>query len=192
MIKKALVLLFLLSVAAPLFAQTSEFGLLVGGGNRRATTDDKTAGVADTDFWKFDDTVKEAYLAIQIEPGVRFKMKVGQMDTTAVFVTDKDKEKENPGTGREHFDGRLEHIDGVMDYRFSEPYGSTGLFAGLGLYRQTGGGHSENNFGFSGGVNADFPLNPRYGIVVEATYHYVPFDAKSHYITGTAGLRINF
>lgn len=195
-------LVFLTFVAVPLFAQTSEFGFLFGGGNRRTTGDDQNADpnqtgslsqLAKTQRWKLDDTVKEAYFAIQLEPGTRFKIKVGQMDTTTVFI-DKAKAASdtNKDNARRHFDGKLEHLDALIDYRFSEPFGSTGLFAGIGMYRQTGGGFSETNVGASGGVNADFPLSPRYGIVLEAAYHYARFDIVSHYVTGTAGLRISF
>jgi hypothetical protein len=71
--------------------------------------------------------------------------------------------------------GSMEHIDALIDYRFSEPFGSTALFAGLGLYRQHGsltadavpeaqrGNTSEMNYGFSGGVNGDFPITRRTG-----------------------------
>ena len=31
---------------------------------------------------------------------------------------------------------QVEHVDALIDYRFSEAFGSTGLFAGVGLYRQ--------------------------------------------------------
>lgn len=208
MMKKALALVLFTLVATPLLAQTTELGFSFGGGSRRTTSADQNADthqtdsfspLAKTDLWKLDDTVKEAYIAIQLEPGTRFKIKAGQMDTTTVFF-DKDKAKRDGGdTGksnfdnaRRHFDGKLEHIDGIIDYRFSEPYGSTGLFAGVGMYRQTGGGFSETNVGAQAGVNADFPLSPRYGIVLEATYHFVRFDIDARYITGTAGLRISF
>jgi len=121
---------------------------------------------------------------VQLEPGTRFKIKVGTADTPTTFIT---------GNGRENFtNGRLEHLDGVIDYRFSEAYGSTGIFGGVGLYRQRGGTNTETDFGLSAGVNGDFPLSPRYGIVVEGAYHWTHFAVKPRWITATAGLRIRF
>lgn len=199
MMKKALALVFLTFVAVPLFAQTSEFGLLIGGGHRRIGNGDRnetplagdptTDNLSSPDFWKLSDGVREAYFAIKLDPGTRFKIKVGEMDTKTFFNITDPQSKTNY---IHHFNGKLEHIDGIVDYRFSEPFGSTGLFGGLGLYRQSGAGNSETNIGGSFGVNGDFPLSPRYGVVVEATYHYVKFDLVSHYVTGTAGLRISF
>lgn len=183
MTKTALALILLTLAAVPAFAQTSEFGISYGGGNRRTTSDDQAAGIAKTDFWHFGDSVKEVYVGVQLDPGTWFRVKVGEMNSTTVFVTD---------TGLTHSAGKVDHIDGVVDYRFSEAYGTTGLFGGIGLYRQHGGGLSETNFGASAGVNADFPLNPRYGIRLEATYHWAHFDARTSYVTGTAGLRIRF
>lgn len=192
MTKTALALILLTLAAVPAFAQTSEFGVSYGGVNRRPTSADKVANVPETDFWQFDDSAKEAYVGVQLDPGTWFRVKVGEMNSTTVFITDAQAEHDKPGTGRTFSKGKVDHIDGVVDYRFSEAFGTTGLFGGIGLYRQHGGGLSETNVGASVGVNADFPLNPRYGIRLEATYHWANFDARTSYVTGTAGVRIRF
>jgi len=89
--------------------------------------------------------------------------------------------------------GRIQHLDALIDYKFSEPYGSTGLFAGVGFYRdQPRNGSSQSNYGFSAGVNGDFPLSRRYGVIVEGTYHWVNFDYNPRLVTLTGGLRISF
>lgn len=183
MTKTALALILLTLAAVPAFAQTSEFGISYGGVNRRTTSDDQAAGIPKSDFWHLGDSAKEVYVGVQLDPGTWFRVKVGEMDSTTVFVTD---------AGHTFTKGKVDHIDGVVDYRFSEAFGTTGLFGGVGLYRQHGGGLTETNFGASAGVNADFPLNPHYGVRLEATYHWANFDARTSFITGTVGLRIRF
>ena len=187
MTKTALALVLLALVAVPVSAQTSELGILFGGASRRPSGADKDSGLKSND-WKFGDSVKEIYYSIALDPSTRFKVKAGQMDSTVTFVS---------GTGatttRTHLDGQVEHIEGVVDYRFSEPFGSTGLFAGVGLYKQSASGnHDETNYGLSAGVNGDFPLSSRYGIVAEGTYHWINFTDRSRYITIAAGFRIKF
>jgi hypothetical protein len=182
MTKTALALILTLA-ALPAAAQTSEFGFLLGGVNARLSTDDRDAGLKGGS-WKFGASVKEIYYSVQLEPGTRFRIKAGAADTTTSFVI-KD-------VGRRAFDGRLEHVEGVLDYRFAEAFGSTGIFAGIGLYRQKGGNNEETDYGASLGVNADFPLSPRYGVVVEGTYHYTRFETRPAYLTATVGLRIKF
>jgi hypothetical protein len=191
MIKTALKLALLLLVALPVFAQTSEFGFSLGVANRRRSSEEEKLGVAISNSWKFEDSAKEIYYSIQLEPGVRFKVKAGEVDTTTFFV-DSSKPADDPNHIHTFTDGRIEHVEGIMDYRFSEPFGSTGLFAGAGLYRQTGGSHSETDYGLTFGVNGDFPINPRFGVVVEGAYHMTRLETHTRFITATAGLRVSF
>lgn len=192
----ALSLLF----AATAFAQTSEFGVLLGGSKRLVSSNDEQQGLGISDNFKFSNSVREIYYAVDIEPGTRFKIKAGQIEAPLAFqfVT---------AAGKLRSDipkGKVEHIDGIVDYRFSEAFGSTGLFAGVGLYRQTGdvndtrvpaglrGEQSETNYGFSAGVNGDFPLSRRAGVIVEATYHWLNYHYRPRYVTLTGGLRFSF
>jgi hypothetical protein len=197
MTKTSLALALLVLVAVPAFAQTNEVGISLGGVNRRLLALDKRSDV--TTSWSFGSSVKEIYYSITIEPDVHFKIKAGEMDSSVTFVTTvpaipaTDTTAAVPAVSTRHnATGQIEHIEGVADYRFAEPFGSTGLFAGVGLYRQKGGGMSETNYGFSAGVNGDFPINKRSGVIVEGTYHWTNFDAGSRYITATAGLRYRF
>ena len=194
MIKTALALILLTLVALPAFAQTSELGIAFGGVSRRPLGSDKDSVPAISSGWNFGTSVKEIYYSIVVQPGVRFKIKAGEMDSKLTFVTTTPATPPDTAATsvRHNVNGQVEHIEGVVDYRFSEPFGSTGLFAGAGLYHQKGGGRNETNYGLSAGVNGDFPLSKRYGIIVEATYHWTNFDARSRYITATAGLRISF
>ena len=160
----------------PLFAQqttTSEFGLMIGGSKRQSGGDDLTKN------FSFNNTVKEVYYAVQLEPDTRFKIKAGEMETPVA----------DGGSGHE----RVQHVAGIIDYRFSESFGETGLFAGAGMYRQKrADGNDATDYGFQGGINGDFPLTRRFGIVVEGTYHWVHFERTATFITATAGLRISF
>lgn len=174
--KKTLLALVLFTLAAPVFAQTSEFGFLFGGAKR-------LRGSAD---WA-SDGVKELYFGFQLEPGTMFVLKGGQIDAPGTFTINHD-----DGTQTVQTLGKVTHIDGLVNYKFSESFGSTGMFAGVGLYRQETDGVDETNYGVSAGINADFPLSRRYGIVFQGTYHWVNFDRRERFITATGGLRISF
>jgi|SRR5579859_1792730 len=189
-----------LLVSAPAFAQTSEFGVLVGGSKRLISHSDQAAGLGISDNFKLSNSVRELFYSVEIDPGTRFKIKAGQITAPVAFQF-------TSPTGPKRTDvakGTVDHVDGVIDYRFSEPFGSTGLFAGIGLYRQSGtvtdtavpveqrGRAEETNYGFSGGVNGDFPMTRRSGIVVEVTYHAINYHYKVRYVTATGGLRFSF
>lgn len=206
--KTAVLLAFSLLAAAPAFAQSSEFGLLLGGSKRLASEQDVDAGNGRgvKNNWQFGDSVKEVFYAIQLEPGTMFKIKAGQITAPGAFRV-RTTSGQNPQVteGRVDLeDTKTDHVDALIDYRFSESFGSTGIFAGVGFYRAHGTfdaasgvvtedrSASETNYGFSGGINGDFPLSKRYGVVTEATYHWVNYHYRPRYITLAAGLRISF
>lgn len=200
MIRTTFAVAFALLVSAPAFAQTSEFGVLIGGSKRLISHSDQAAGLGISDKFKFNNSVREIYYAVVIDPGTRFKIKAGQITAPVAFQLT----GPNGNIRSDVAKGKVEHIDGLIDYRFSESFGTTGLFAGIGLYRQSGtvsdvtvpvdqrGHQEETNYGFSGGVNGDFPLNRRSGIVVEATYHAINYHYRPRFITLTGGLRFTF
>jgi len=183
--KKTLLLLILAMSALPAAAQYSEFGFLIGGSKRLISHSDEEQGIGVSDDFKFDNSVKELYYSVKLDEYSRFKIKLGQITAPGAFQVN--------GARVDVAKADVDHIDGIVDYRFSEPFGSTGLFAGAGLYRiDAPDQKEETNYGFSGGVNGDFPMSRRYGIVVEAAYHWVNFHYKPRYITLAAGLRISF
>jgi hypothetical protein len=200
MIRTTILALALLA-ATQAYAQTSEFGILFGGSKRFISSKDEAAGIGVDDNFAFSNSVTEIYYAVTTEPDTRFKIKAGQITAPVAFQF-------SDGSGgniRSDLNkGTINHIDGLIDYRFSEAWGSTGLFGGIGLYRQTGtvtdprvpvaqqGKAEETNYGLSGGVNGDFPLNRRAGIIVEAAYHWINFHYKPRYATLSAGLRFSF
>jgi hypothetical protein len=177
--KRMLLLVAFTSLAAaPLVAQnTSAFGVVLGGAQRLQ------GGV---DF-KFSNSVKEAFYETSLEPDTMLRIKIGEIEAP---VTLRDDSAAIPTdiSGR----GKIDHADFLVDYRFSEVFGSTGLFAGPGLYRQRLNGQEESNYGLSAGVNGAFPMNRRYALVLEATYHWINFHDRARYLTATGGVKISF
>jgi len=174
--KRAFILIAITLLAAPVFAQSSEVGFLLGGSKRflSGNNDEK---------WRISlsDSVREFYYGYHLEPDTMLRIKAGDIEMPLG--------KEDKLIKLEK--GRLQHVDLLIDYRFDEPWGATGLFAGGGLYRQRGGtGGEGTDYGFSAGVNGDFPLSRRYGIVVEGTYHWVNYSYSLSAVTLTGGLRI--
>jgi hypothetical protein len=183
--KKTVLIMILGLSALPAFAQYSEFGFMLGGSKRLISQTDEQQGIGISDDFKFGNSVKEIYYSVRIDEYSRFKIKLGQITAPGAFQVN--------GARVDVAKADLDHIDGIVDYRFSEPFGSTGLFAGVGLYRLDAPDQKEEtNYGFNGGVNGDFPLSRRYGVVVEAAYHWVNLEYKPRYITLAAGLRISF
>ena len=42
------------------------------------------------------------------------------------------------------------------------------------------------------GVNSDFPISRRYGVLLEAAYHWTHAEFQPRYLTLGAGLRVSF
>ena len=179
--------------AVPAFAQTTELGVLVGGSRRfveNAPTLDQN-DLLDSNFSLSNNAV-DFYWAVQIEPDVFLKMKVGRIETPIAYVSGQD-ESDPPRATRADADGEVQHAEANIEYRFSEPYGSTGLFGGVGFYRASGTDvDARTNFGWNAGVSADFPLSRRYGVIMEGTYHWTGGEFRERFFTVEAGLRVAF
>jgi hypothetical protein len=188
--KRTLILLVLIVLAAlPAIAQSNELGVMVGGSRRFVDGADKEDNVDDSTF-SLSNNSFDLYWAMQMEPDVYLKFKAGRIQgpvAVAYEVEGQDK------VFRRDAEGEVQHIEANVEYRFSEAFGTTGLFGGIGFYRQTAPDtDSTTAYGFNGGVNADFPLSRRYGIVLEATYHWSNLDFQSRFLTAGAGLRVSF
>ena len=182
--KRVVLFVLLAAVAVPSFAQSSgEFGVVFGGSRRYIRENERNPDVDyDLEGFEFSNSSLEIYYGIEIDPSTMFKLKAGRIQTNVAY--------EDPAADVE---GEMQHIDGVVQYNFSEAFGSTGLFAGLGLYRQEADDFaSETSWGFSFGVSADFPLSRRYGVIVESAYHWTQLDVKQRFITVGAGLRFSY
>lgn len=200
--KRAILLTVLtLTVAVPVFAQQhSEIGVLIGGSRRfikegtpePLPTDENpnaTRPFLDNDF-SFSNSAIDLYWAIPLDEETRLKFKVGRIEGPVAF------DVESNGTRfRRDVEGEVQHASAVVDYRFDEPYGSTGIFAGLGFYRTSGDDdeiETESDYGFQVGINADFPITRTYGLILEGTYHWSRGAYEPKYVTLTGGLRFAF
>ncbi|HUP46097.1 MAG TPA: hypothetical protein VM779_11360 [Thermoanaerobaculia bacterium] len=182
--KTAFLLAVLVAGAVPLAAQSTEFGVLYGGSSRSVDGD---AAVELDDNFSFSRSSIEFYYANQLEPGTMFKIKLGRIETPVGLATE--------DGARFDVDGQVQHLDAVAEYRFSEPFGSAGLFAGIGLYRQVADrnvGDNEMDYGFLAGVNADFPISRRYGVILEATHHWTKLPFRPNFLTVSGGFRLRF
>jgi hypothetical protein len=189
--RPALLLALMLVSALPAFSQSSDFGVIVGGSRRfvdNAPREDDSL-LLDSNF-AFSNSVVDLYWAMAMGEDTRFKIKAGRIESE---IADAYTVEGDDTVFRRDVEGEVQHIDALIEYRFTEPYGATGLFAGVGLYRQSGEGiESKQNFGWSAGLNADFPLSRRYGVVLEGTYHWTRGDFRPRYVTLGGGLRISF
>jgi len=171
--KNAFLLSLFLFTAPSLLAQSSGFGFLIGG-----------AQPADNGIsFRFRESVREVFYETEIDPGTLFKIKAGQTDLERDL---------DPGAPNLERDGRLDYIDGLIEYRFYESFGSTGLFAGPGIFRRRFGNEEETNYGLAAGVNALFPVTRRFGLIAEVTYRWGNFETDRAIVTATGGLRISF
>lgn len=188
--RHVLVVILMIAGALPALGQSNEFGILVGG-SRRFVEDapkDSPDAFLDSQFSLQNGTV-DLYWALRIEPELFVKFKGGRIETEVAVVTG-----EVGGESiRLDVEGEVMHAGVVAEYRFSEPFGSSGLFGGVEMYRHTASGFdATSNWGLVAGVNADFPLSKRYGIIVESAYHWTQGDFKPRYLTLGAGLRVAF
>lgn len=196
--KTAFLLGFLLLGATSAFAQSQQFGFDFGGTHRLYSGHEANGLDVPAGGWS-PSHVKEVWYATAIEQDTLLKFKVGELDVPlrdiATTTTNNVTRLVSPVRGR------IEHADVIVDYRFSEPFGSTGLFLGAGWYRERGlpaqinGANvsAESDWGWNAGVNGDFPLNRRFGVMIEGTYHSIAgFTYKPRVITGTVGLRMSF
>ena len=189
--KRTLLYLLLVLVSLPVFAQSTEFGVLVGGSRRFVDGAPREADVEfDDSTFSFSNTTFDMYWAFPIEPETFIKIKAGRIEGPVAIAYEVPGEDE---LFRRDVDGEVQHLEMNVEYRFNEPFGTTGLFAGLGFYRVSGDDQdSDSSYGFNAGVNADFPLSPRYGIILEGTYHWAGAEFQQRFMTFGGGLRVRF
>ena len=208
--KRAIFLIALmLTAAAPAFAQSNEFGILVGASRRFVdgglgepipnTNPLQRRAFLDNEL-SLKNSAVDLYWAIVLDEETRLKFKVGRIEGPVAlpvanpnFDADEPQDDE-PEFFRRDVEGEVQHASAVVEYRFDEAYGSTSLFGGLGFYRQSGDDNldSETDWGLQAGVNADFPISRRYGVIMEGTYHWSRGPFSPRYFTLTGGLRFAF
>lgn len=202
--KRTLFLLALIIVGAvPVIAQESnEFGVIIGGSRRfiDSAKADSITGDAESDWiesnFSFSNNSIELYWSMPIEPDLNLKFKGGRLETEIAIPhlgPDPAKPGEMKVFRRDVADGEVHHLESVIEYEFDEPFGSSGLFAGLGYYRMSASGEeSRSTWGVNAGVNADFPITRRYGVVIEGSYHWTRSEFNPRYMTVGGGLRVSF
>jgi hypothetical protein len=188
--------LFLFS-ALPALAQANEFGFIVGGSRLFVDGAPLAEGGEFSDSTlSFSNNSFELFWATRMDDATWLRFKVGRIQTpvpVAVEGPDGTDSNTDPDLYRRDEDGEVQHIEMNAEYRFSESYGSTGVFAGLGMYRQNASGFdSETSFGVNVGLNADFPITRRYGVMLETSYHWNRTEFQPRYLTLGAGLRMSF
>jgi hypothetical protein len=195
--KRALILLGFLSIfstVAMAQQEHSAIGFLIGG-SERLNGSDRT--------FKLDDRDYEIFYESHLEPDTVLRIKAGQIETPvtlyATTITAFGTTVNTPFDGK----GKIAHIDALIDYRFTELFGSTGIFFGPGIYRQkldhTGVNNlpapanlEETSWGLSAGINAAFPMTQHYALVVDGTYHWINFKSKQREVTVGVGVKVMF
>ena len=198
--KRTLFLLALATLAAlPALAQeTTDLGIIVGGSRRfvdGAPHQDEN-DLIESNF-SFSNTSVELYWSLPIEDDLNFRIKGGRIDTeVSVPYEVTTPTPENPDAitvNRRDVDGEVHHLEALVEYEFDEPFGSSGLFAGLGFYRLAASGEdTQQTWGVTAGVNADFPITRRYGVLLEAAYHWTRAEFEPRYMTVGGGFRVSF
>lgn len=190
--KRTFALVALLVVSAlPAAAQMNEIGVLVGGSRRFVDAGARETGVefADSTF-SFSNTSFDIFWGRPLDADTFLKLKVGRIETQVPVAYRVDG---NNTLFRRDAEGEVTHLAANVEYRFDEPYGSTGIFAGIGMYQQSAeDADSSSSFGVNAGVSADFPITRRYGFIVETAYHWVRTDFQPRYLTVSGGLRVSF
>jgi hypothetical protein len=177
--------------ALPAAAQTNETGFVVGGSRLFVDGANREQGVEFSDAtFSFSNTVFELFWAHKLDEDTWLRLKAGRIES---IVPMSYRVEGSPTLFRQDVDGEVQHVDLNVEYRFSEAYGQTAIFAGAGLYRQSADGFdTQSNYGFNFGINADFPITRRYGFVLESAYHFTRADFQPRYLTLGGGLRVSF
>lgn len=168
--KRSLILLSLLLLPSLASAQAFQFGILGGAGR----------SMEDGFELDFDEGVVEVFAGARVDWATMFNIKLGQTDMPVDPL------------GVATSDGSLDYLAAQVEYRFDEVWGSSAVFAGPGVYRGETADLEETELGFSLGVNAGFPITPRFAAVLELGYHWVNFETDYTFLTATGGLRVSF
>jgi hypothetical protein len=184
--------------ALPTFAQTTtghEFGFIFGAARRTVDADrviEEAPGYLDDEFG-LDNSSFEIFYGLELEPSTVLKLKAGRIETPVRRVTEFPQPVNNTIGTAADYEGEVQHLDAVIEYRFSEAFGSSALFGGVGMYRSAADGtETETTYGYQAGVNANFPISRRYGVLLEAAYHWTRGEQNPRMLTVGAWLRFAF
>lgn len=172
--KRSLILPLLLAtaVALPAAAQTMSIGASIG----------VSESFDDGFRFRLDDQVTEIWIGTELDFDTTLKLRGGRLETD-------DGPAIGGGGSRE---GTVDYIDALVEYRFSEIFGSSGVYLGPGFYRQRYGIVEESDWGLAAGVNGQFPVTRRFALVLDLGYHWVNFEDSYDFVTATGGFRFGF
>jgi Outer membrane protein beta-barrel domain len=199
--KKPMILLMLLVLAAlPAAAQSHrEFGILIGAATRHLQTSDTREDVPGggwgDDELNLSNSAVTLFYGLKIDDATFLKFKAGRIEAPLRYKTG---EVVDPTDGETRDltvdeEGEVQHAEVSVEYRFSEAFGMTSLFGGVGVYRSSGEVvKGEADWGYHFGVNADFPITRRYGFVLEGAYHWTYAEYRPRHMTLQGGLRVSF
>ncbi len=191
---KTFAFLLVISVlAVPAFGQSTEFGVLFGGSKRINKNDTAAVGTAAiNESFSLSNSTIDLYYALKVDEGTMFKINIGRINSPIGFLEHETRNGQIINVRRD-VEGEVQHASGLIEYRFSEPFGSTGMFLGVGVYRHAAAGFSSaTDYGFSGGITGDFPISRQYAFVASATYHQTYHDFRPRYLVVSGGLRLAF
>jgi len=160
--------LLLVAAALPLHAEDTSVGLMFGAGQST-----REGG------FHVSDPVREIFISTDTEPSTTLKLKAGHVSL--------DSSRDGVDITR-----RIDYLNVLVEYKLDQIWGSSGLFGGVGLYRQHLDSGSDTDYGFSGGINGAFPITRRTAFLAEAAYHTAHFKDRANFVTVTAGLRLSF
>lgn len=160
--------LLLVLAALPAAAEDTSVGLMLGAGQ----------SVRNGGF-HVNDPVREIFFSTDTDPATTLKLKAGHISL----------DEKRDGAD---FTRRLDYVDVLVVYKLDQVWGSSGLFGGVGLYRQHLDSGSDTNYGYTFGVDGTFPVTRRLAFLAEAAYHSARFQDRATFVTVTAGLKLNF
>lgn len=192
-----ILLMLLVFAALPAAAQSNaEVGIVVGASSRhlQSTAAEDAAGAFLDDEINLSHNVAELFYALKMDESTAIKFKAGRIETPLRYTTREENNADGTVTRfAKDEEGEVQHASIVAEYRFSEAFGTTALFGGIGVYRQSGDHvKSEADFGYQLGVNADFPITRRYGFMLEGAYHWTRAEYNPKYLTIGGGVRFSF
>jgi len=129
--------------------------------------------------FNLEDSAIEIYYQVPLDEGTSVKLKYGTLESELDIEGTK-------GTGD------FQYLDLLVAYEFDESFGKSSMFAGIGMYRQEIGDLDESDYGFSAGVNANFPVTRRFALTTELSYHYAHFESDTGFLMLSGGVAINF
>lgn len=98
------------------------------------------------------------------------------------------------GDGVLDFQGDLEWLTVVSEYRLPEGFYISGLFLGLGYYQRGGnfGFEDDEAWGVTLGIDGEFPITERWSVLVELSGHWADLEGEQVFTMALGGVTFSF